>query len=414
MKIGIIGAGISGLTAASLLSDKHDITVFEQNNYVGGHTATVDVLIDGVQYAVDTGFIVYNEWTYPNFISLLKKLDVDSQPTSMSFSVTSRNTDFEYAGSNLNTLFSQRENIFSIAFIGMLKDVVRFNLKAKKDLKNQVVSPTQTLENYLREGGYGPMFVSYYIVPMASAIWSASSKTISEFQALFFLRFFKNHGLLNLMRRPQWRVVKNGSKSYIPALIRQVEENIFVNTAVHSVKRNTDSVTVVTDKEEMDFDQIIVATHSDQAIKILSDITPSEKDILSAIPYQESSIILHTDANILPQLQRAWSSWNYLLDDSNNGKPVLTYNMNILQGINAPQTLCVTVNGEKYIDQSKIIRRFNYAHPQFDVNSIVAQRRWSDVNGKNRTWFCGAYWGNGFHEDGVVSAQRVVDAINAQ
>lgn len=413
MKIAIIGTGISGLTAAYLLHRHHDITIYEANDYIGGHTATVDVELDGANHAVDTGFIVYNDWTYPSFIKLMDRLGVQSQATEMGFSVTTRhqNYDFEYCGSTINSLFADRRQILNPAFLRMVRDIMRFNKRAKKDLVGNTIPADLPLHRYLEQGDYSRYFLEYYIIPMVSAIWSASTAQVADFDTLFFVRFFANHGLLNITDRPQWRVLRGGSRSYIKPITQGFRKNIRLNTAVQSVHRGVDSVTVSCTRGVEDFDHVIFACHSDQALNLLRDPDTSEKEILEAIPYRDNSVILHTDEGLLPTRRNAWASWNYLLDGTESQQPVLTYNMNILQGIETVKPICVTVNGEKHIDPSKVLRRFNYSHPQFGRGSVAAQGDWEKINGHKRTWFCGAYWRNGFHEDGVVSAIPVVDAL---
>ena len=410
MNIAVIGSGISGLTAAHLLSEKHHITLFEANDYIGGHTATKDIEIQGKQYAVDTGFIVYNDWTYYNFIDLMTRHNIPSLPTEMGFSVSAQNKTLEYCGNNLNTLFSDRRNLLRPEFWGMLKDIIRFNIKAKKDLENNRIEPGLTLFEYLQSRCFGQMFVNGYIIPMACAIWSSSSRVVKDFEALFFLRFFKNHGLLNLNNRPQWRVLQNGSRSYISALIAPFKNNIHTSTPVTKITRSEDHVSVHWSENCQLFDQVIIATHSDQALSLLDDADENEKEILSGIDYNDSSVLLHTDSSLLPRKKRAWSSWNFLLQEDNE-KPVLTYNMNILQRLKCPETICVTINGDTLIDPKKVLGHYHYAHPQFSADTVRYQHRWSEINGDRRTWFCGAYWNNGFHEDGVVSGIRVAESL---
>jgi predicted NAD/FAD-binding protein len=414
MKIAIIGAGISGLTTAYLLNRHHDIHLYEHNNYIGGHTATVDIDSEGKSYAIDTGFIVCNDWTYPNFLKLMDLLSVETQASEMGFSVTSRHdyeNDFEYCGSSLSGLFADRSNLINPKFLTMLFDIKRFNRIAKADFQNNKIKPGTSLQEYLLEYSFGEYFREKYIVPMASAIWSASTSQVYAFDALFFIRFFCNHGLLNISSRPQWRVIKGGSREYIAPLVASFRDKIRLGTPVHSVKRSKSQVTIVSDQGEDKFDQVVFACHSDQALQLLEQPTDLERKILGAIPYRPNSVVLHSDESLLPRRKTAWASWNYLLDGNQNEKPVLTYNMNMLQGIKSQKTFCVTVNGDEHIDPVKVIQKFNYSHPQFGAESVNAQNAWMDINGKSHSWFCGAYWGNGFHEDAVVSAQRVSKSL---
>jgi predicted NAD/FAD-binding protein len=412
VRIAIIGTGISGLTAAYLLSRRHDITVFEANASIGGHTATVDVDIDGRSYAVDTGFIVYNDWTYPNFIRLMRELGVQHRDTEMSFSVKCSRTGFEYSGSSLNTLFAQRRNILNPKFWLMLRDILRFNREAETDLISGRIDAAMTLGEYLRSNRYGDYFAQRFLVPMGAAIWSASTQVMLEFPLQFFVRFFKNHGLLSVNKRPQWRVLQGGSRSYLAPLTKNFIERICTNTPVSSVERSSGGVIVHSARFGAEhFDQVVIATHSDQALALLGDPSTAEREVLGAIPYQDNEVILHTDDSVLPAKKLAWASWNYHLTAERQPQAVLTYAMNILQRIDAPKTFCVTLNHTAAINPQKILRRFNYAHPVFTLQGIAAQQRWSEINGVNRTWFAGAYWRNGFHEDGVVSALRVCEAL---
>lgn len=409
MKIAIIGSGISGLTAAYLLNKKHDIHVFEKADRLGGHTATIDIDYKGDQLAIDTGFIVYNDRTYPNFIKLLSQIGVEAQNAPMGFSVSANKSGLEYAGNSVNSLFAQRKNILSPAFLKMLVEIVRFNKQAQRDLDNGGISHAMTLGEYLTVNGYSEYFVRHYLVPMGAAIWSASFATMKAFSVDFFIRFFSNHGLLTVFNQPQWHVIKGGSKQYIAPLTAPYADKITLNSHIESVIRvNKNLVEIVfSDGNKKIFDQVVFATHSDEALALLHDATELENDILSSIPYKENSVVLHCDESLLPKNKRTWSSWNYILGNNDNALPILTYNMNILQGLKTNRTYCVTLNADDMIDNDKVIARFTYAHPQFSVQSTQAQARWADINGVHNTWFCGAYWGNGFHEDGVLSACRM-------
>ncbi|WP_237056971.1 NAD(P)/FAD-dependent oxidoreductase [Microbulbifer sediminum] len=412
MRIAIVGSGISGLTAAYLLNKRHDITLFEAADRLGGHTATVDVDEGDHRLAIDTGFIVFNDWTYPNFIKLMERLGVDSQPTDMGFSVCSDRESFEYAGNNLDSLFAQRRNLFSAGHWRMLRDIVRFNRAAVRDWRDGRLGDQLTLGQYLRDNGYSAEFTDRYLVPMGSAIWSASMSQMLDFSVSFFVRFFFNHGLLNITNRPQWRVIKGGSRKYIGPMVKEFTGRIRLSTPVASVIRGSDGVTVHTAAgEALDFDAVVLACHSDQALACLDTPTHAERDVLGAIPYAENSVVLHTDTDLLPRRQRSWASWNYRLQGDKDRLPVLTYNMNILQRLECEQTYCVTLNADDKINPEKVIRRFEYAHPQFSVAGMQAQKQWESINGQNHTWYCGAYWDNGFHEDGVNSAMRVAEAF---
>lgn len=417
MKIAIIGSGISGMAAAYYLSAEHEITLFEAGDRLGGHTATIDVDENGRTIPVDTGFIVFNDWTYPGFIALMDKLGVESQPTRMSFSVSDEESGIEYAGTNLNTLFGRRKNLFSMKHIKMLNEIVKFNRQVETHLQEYIASNSKrevTLGEYLNEHAYSESFKKLYVVPMGSAIWSAKHSDMLNMPLQFFVKFFRNHGLLNLKYRPQWRVIKNGSKSYIEPLTEPYKDSIRLNTPVYGVDRNiTGSYISVESKDGTEiFDHVVFACHSNQALGCLKDPTSLEKEILSAIPYSSNEVILHTDENVLPATKRCWSSWNVGLKKGNQN-PCLSYNMNILQGINSEKTYVVSMNQTDLIDPKKVIGRYVYEHPVFSAEGVAAQNRWSDINGQMNTWFCGAYWRNGFHEDGVWSARRVYENLQA-
>ena len=407
MKIAIIGSGIAGLTSAYLLNRKHQISVFAASDWVGGHTHTVDVEVGGRSYAIDTGFIVFNDWTYPNFIRLLDQLGVASKPTEMSFSVSDPLTGVEYNGNNLNTLFAQRRNLFSRAFIGMVQDILRFNREALEDLEQQRIPASMTLGAYLKLGGYGQRFTEHYIVPMGAAIWSMSLADMLDFPLQFFVRFFKNHGLLSVSDRPQWRVIEGGSRSYVAPLSQSFRERIRLNCPVSRVERNGNGVTVHSAAGVEHFDKVVFACHSDQALALLAQPTAAERAILGALPYADNDVVLHTDTRLLPKRPLAWASWNYRLGGPVNQSAAVTYDMNILQGIQSDTTFCVSLNQSAAIDPTRILARYTYAHPQYSLTAVAAQARWEELLGANHSYFCGAYWANGFHEDGVVSALRV-------
>lgn len=423
MKIAIVGSGIAGLSAAYYLNKANnkpspdrqqhfDITVFESSDRIGGHTATIDVDYRGQHYAIDTGFIVFNDWTYPNFIALLDDIGAPSQPTDMSFAVSCRNSGLEYAGTNFNTLFAQRRNLVRPAFLRMLLDIMRFNRQSVADLEGGRIPADMTLGAYLERERYDGLFVTHYLIPMGAAIWSAGTKTMLDFPLQFFVRFCSNHGLLSVSHRPQWRTIIGGSKAYLKPLTRDFGHRIRTGCGVRSIERRGDRVNLVTQmNEKLEFDAVVLACHADQALRLLGDASIDERAVLGALPYQDNDVVLHTDTRLLPQNRLAWSSWNYLLRDSVQSQATVTYNMNILQRLLAPQTFCVTLNDTASIDPRKIIGRFNYSHPTFSLAGIAAQQRWADINGVNRTWFCGAYWRNGFHEDGVVSALNVVQSL---
>lgn len=411
--IAIIGAGIAGLTAARYLYGQHNIRVFEYNDYIGGHTHTHDVEVAGKVYPVNTGFIVYNDWVYHNFNKLMAPLDVKRLPTEMSFSVSDEVTGLEYNGHNLNTLFSQRRNLLSPSFIKMIRDILKFNKESLADLEADLIDETITLAQYFKQKGLGQQFIDKYIIPMGAAIWSSGEADMLDFPALFFIRFFKNHGLLNVKNRPQWYVLEGGSRSYVEPLIAPFKDKITLGARISTVKRYDDRVELHMASGSIEtFDEVIFACHSDQTLAMLESPTAAEKDILGAIPYSQNEVVLHTDESLLPKKKRAWAAWNYHLGADKSKPASLTYNMNILQRFeNAPVTFCVTLNRTELIDPTKIIAKFNYGHPIFGKGSVAAQARYHEVGNQNRSHFCGAYWFNGFHEDGVNSALRVVNDI---
>ena len=410
MKIAIIGSGISGLTSAYLLNRSHEITLFEASDWIGGHTHTVQVTVNGQRHAVDTGFIVFNDWTYPNFIRLLGELGVRFKPTEMSFSVRDPDSGLEYNGNTLNSLFSQRSNLLSPGFWGMLRDILRFNREAQRDLAEQRIAEHTTLGDYLRSNGYGKRFTEHYIVPMGAAIWSMSLDDMLNFPLQLFVRFFKNHGLLSVSNRPQWQVIEGGSSAYIAPLTASISERIRLNCPVHRVERDEHGVTVHSKAGIERYDKVIFACHSDQALQLLAKPSSVEQSILGALPYAENDVVLHTDTRLLPDRKLTWASWNFRLG-ARGQQAAVTYNLNILQGLQSDATLCVSLNQRAQIDPLKVLAQYTYAHPQYSLAAVAAQARWEELDGAQHTWYCGAYWANGFHEDGVVSALRVARSL---
>lgn len=419
-KIAIIGSGISGLTCAYLLHKNNDVHVFEANDYIGGHTATKDIELDGESHAIDTGFIVFNDWTYPNFIKLMNKLGVQSQPTEMSFSVKNLAQNLEYNGNNLNSLFAQRRNILRPKFHRIVRDILRFNKLCKAMYADKTTEQIGlgTLGEFLLEQDFSEDFNENYILPMCAAIWSSTLEDIKGFPLAFFLQFFNNHGLLNVTDRPQWRTIVGGSKQYIAPLTQGFSDKIALNMPVKTVVKQPTGIDITFENgQTQTFDEVIFACHSDQALAMLSVPSDNQKAVLSAIPYANNEVVLHTDTSILPLRKLAWASWNYLLKGYSGEKRAptsLTYNMNILQCIESKNTFCVTLNNTKDIDPDKILRQYNYSHPQFSQQTIDAQKRRSEICGVDGMHFCGAYWYNGFHEDGVRSALDVCARFGEQ
>lgn len=406
MKIAIIGGGISGLTAAHLLSGEHAITLFEAGDYLGGHTHTLDVAHDGISYPVDTGFIVFNERTYPNFIKLLARLGVPSQPSVMSLSVDCATSGLQYCPTSLDTLFAQRKNLLNLPFWRMLLEILRFKraCPALYDSSDMDL----TLGEYLRSQGYSGMFIEKFLLPMGAAVWSADPGQFLKFPAAAFVRFFTNHGMLDLVDQPTWRTVQGGSRQYVEPLSRPFRDRVRLSTPVARVQRFSDRASVVPCQGEAEsFDHVIMACHSDQALALLADPSDAERALLVAIPYQENATVLHTDSRLLPSIAKARASWNCHLPRSEQGSVALTYWMNLLQSISAPVDFCVTLNSPEAIAPEKVIRRLVYHHPVYSAAAFRAQKRRDEISGVNRTSFCGAYWGWGFHEDGVNSALAV-------
>jgi predicted NAD/FAD-binding protein len=411
MRIAIIGSGISGMTSAYLLSEDHEVVVYEANDYIGGHTNTVDVSLNGQQYAVDTGFIVFNEKTYPNFVKLMKRLNVGWQNSVMSFSVQCDKTGLEFSPSNFNSLFIQRRNLLRPSFYRMLWDVVRFKRDSEELLNSDDYSIT--LSAYLNNKGYSRSFIEHFIIPMGEAVWSADPLKFNEFPALYFAQFFKNHGFLNIKDQPQWLTVKGRSRTYIKPITRSFADQIRLNCPVTSVRRHEDCVEIRTNNQPSEkFDQVVIAAHSDQALGMLDDPSDAEQKILGAIPYQENEAVLHCDESLLPSKKAAWASWNYHIPQEETGRVAVTYDMNILQSIGAPEEFCVSLNLSKAINPDKIHRKYVYHHPAYNPESLTARHSHAQISGINRTHFAGAYWGYGFHEDGVRSAVEVCKHFN--
>jgi predicted NAD/FAD-binding protein len=409
MKIAIIGSGISGNTLAYHLNSNHQITLFESNSRVGGHSHTHEIEIANQKLNVDTGFIVFNKKTYPHFLNLLHELKVPYENSAMSFSVKDSQKDFEYNGTNLNALFAQRKNLISPTFYKMIKEILRFNKSSTLLLKN---NEEISLGEYLNREAYSDFFKKYYILPMGSAIWSSDVKTMMTFPAKFFVRFFDNHGMLNINDRPQWLTITGGSINYVKKLISPFEKKIKLNSQIKSVERKNDHVDIQFHDRDEKFDWVFFACHSDEALKLIKSPTQDEKNVLKAIPYKDNEVILHFDERFMPRRKLAWAAWNYHVAEDSSSPVSLTYNMNILQNLKTNVPVLVTLNPKEKIDKHKIIKKLSYAHPQYSLKSIEAQSKHHLISGVNRTSFAGAYWGNGFHEDGVKSAIDAIEQFN--
>lgn len=422
-KVAIIGTGIAGMTSAYLINKKAAIKVYEANDYIGGHTATKKVELSGKEYSIDTGFIVYNEWTYPNFIKLMDTLGVKSQATEMSFSVKNKASGLEYNGNTLNSLFAQRRNLFSPSFYRLTLDIVKFNKLCKAHIEDKKPADNITLIAFIENNGLSKSFTDNYILPMCAAIWSTSLSASAQFPLSFFLQFFNNHGLLNITNRPQWYTIIGGSNKYVAPLTNSYLDKVALNSPVQKVKKVESGYEVTSQGNTELFDQVVFACHSDQALKMLAlDSFEGQhkddlKNILGAIPYCDNEVIMHTDTSQLPQRRLAWASWNYLIKgraDESTALASVTYNMNILQCIESETTFCVTLNNTAEIDPTKILGRYNYSHPQFSKKMVAAQQQRNKICGQQGLHFCGAYWYNGFHEDGVKSALDVASRFGAR
>lgn len=422
--IAIIGGGVSGLTTAYLLRKHYQILVFEKQNRIGGHANTIQIpnlkknthasnemLTD---LGVDTGFIVYNDRNYPLFSALLDKLKVTTQTSEMSFSIKHPALDLEYNGHNLNSLFAQRKNFFNPKFWRFLQEIVRFNRLALQKSEEKIDS-SFTLKDFLTQHNFQDDLLNWYLLPMIAAIWSSSLKTASNLPLIFFIQFFKNHGLLELKNRPQWRTITGGSIQYLHALTDSFRDKIITSSQIKGVQRQANKVLLhFHNQPSLQVDQVVFACHSDEALSLLQDARPDEHHILSALPYTENQAIVHQDERIMPTNKRAWASWNYLLTGASDTLPIVTYDMKRLQSLPIKQPIFVTLNGHEYINSNKILRTFTYHHPQFQIKTLSAQQQWAKISGVNNTHYCGAYWFNGFHEDGVRSALRVSNNLGGE
>ena len=411
LRVAVIGAGVSGLVAAYLLSEDHEVTVFEAARTPGGHAHTVDVDEDGTRHAVDTGFVVFNDRTYPNFRRLLDRLDVASRPTDMSFSVRCEDTGLEYNGTSINTLFAQRRNLFRPSFHRMIRDILRFYREAPELLEQG--DDGETLMEYLRRKRYSQEFVDHHIIPMGGAVWSTAPDVMERFPARYFVEFFRNHGFLEVDGRPQWFTVEGGSRAYVDRIVKPFQDRLRLGTPVASVRRHADHVDVVPKGGTAEsFDVCIIAAHSDQALRMLADPSDAERDVLGAIPYSTNRTLLHTDERLLPRAPLARASWNYHRLAHEGPDVAVTYDMTRLQRLSTSRRYLTSLNREDAVDPSRIIDDLIYHHPIYTPPGVAAQKRWEEINGVRRTYFCGAYWSYGFHEDGVRSGLRVAAAFD--
>ena len=409
MRIAVIGSGIAGLASAWLLSTEHAVTLFEADDHFGGHTHTHDIDRGGRRYRIDSGFIVFNHTHYPLLTRLFAELKVATQPAPMSFAVSNEATGLEYNATRLGTLFCQRRNLLSARFLGMLRELLRFYREAPALLS--APQPGPTLGEYLRAAGYGAAFRDEHLVPMAAALWSAPPGAVLGFPAQFVVRFMANHGMLALRGRPAWHVVCGGSATYVRSLRARWSVSERLACAVRGVQRDCAGVTLESAAGVERFDQVVLACHSDQALALLRDPSDAEREVLGAMPYQPNEVLLHTDTTVLPRNRRAWAAWNARVPQRPGEACRVSYCMNLLQGIASPETFIVTLNGTDVVRPETVLRRMAYAHPLYSPGAVAARQRRMELQGRRRTWYAGAYWGWGFHEDGLRSAVEVCRAL---
>lgn len=411
MKIAVIGAGISGLTAAWVLSRRHDVVLFEANDYAGGHANTVRVSGENGPVPVDTGFIVFNELNYPNLCRIFDRLGVDSERSDMSFSVHCEASRVEYNGTSLNKLFGQRRNLARPAFWRMVTGIVRFNRQAVRDLENGLADDI-TVEEYVSRNDYPDTFVRHYLMPLGAALWSCDIRTFGTFPMRFVIEFLHNHRMLQVEGRPVWRTVSGGSRNYIDRLLADFRGRVRLNTPVRRVERAPRGVTVrLEGNRREEFDEAVLATHADQSARMVLEPGERERETLGMFPYRRNRVTLHTDTTMLPDRRHIWAAWNYRIPASESRQTSVTYNMNILQNLPGSRTWCVSLNQDAPIDESCVLRRINYDHPMFIPGRDAAQRDHDALIRRDRLSYCGAYWGYGFHEDGVRSALNVCEAF---
>lgn len=412
-RIAVIGAGISGLTAAYYLSRRHEVHVFERDNRLGGHTHTAMVESSGGTIPVDTGFIVHNDRTYPNFCRLMAELGVQTQPSDMSFAVTDQDGDFEYSSRGLKGFFAQKRNLVLPAHYKLLREILRFNREAPR-LLHQPDAEEMTLGDFLDKGGYSPVFIDRYLIPMAGAVWSMAPDAMPTFPLLTLVRFMQNHGMLGMNTHPQWKTIRGGSHTYLTPLTAPFSKRITSNVEIQSITRSDGGVQLsfkdpCQHRPAASFDEVVFACHGDQILPLLAQPTDAERQILSCFTTTRNEACLHTDSSLLPKHPAARASWNYLLGDA--GKVTVTYHMNRLQSLRTADNYCVSLNANGAVDAGRALRRMVYEHPLFTQNAIRGQDRWREISGKNHTHFCGAYWFYGFHEDGVRSGLRVAESL---
>ncbi len=417
MKVAVVGSGVSGLVVAWLLHPVHEITLFEADDRLGGHVHTHELEAAGRRFAVDSGFIVFNTRNYPGFTRLLERLGVTAQDSSMSFSVQAERSGLEYNGTDLNRLFAQRRNLLRPSFWRMVREILRFNREARELLAappGEGAAADETLGAWLMRRRFARELIDDYVVPMAASLWSTPAARVTDFPVRPFVHFFDHHGMLQVEGRPQWRVVAGGSQRYVDALVAPLRDRVRLSCPVAAIRRDRDGVEVESRAGRERFDHVVLALHSDQALKVLADPTAAEAAVLGALPYQANEALLHHDATVMPRSRRAWASWNYFAPNVPRHKVTVTYHMNELQSLDSPEPFLVTLNRGDSIDAGRVLRRMTYHHPVYTPAGFAAQARWAEISGVARTHYCGAYWGFGFHEDGVQSGLRVARAFGQE
>ncbi len=404
MKIAVIGSGISGLSAAYFLSKKFKVDLFEKNDHFGGHSFTYEIEEGNKFVPVDIGFIVFNEVTYPNLVKFFKELNVPYEKSEMSFSVSINNTNIEYSGSGLGGIFANKFNLFNFKFLNMIKEIVLFYNAAPKLLNSEIKN--ETLGNFLNKKKFSKHFIDYHLIPMVAAIWSMPFKKAKEMPLRFFLNFFTNHGLFKLKNRPQWYTVSNRSRSYVKKITNKISGEIFKNYKVEKLIRSDDNIRVMIGNEYIDYDQVVLATHADESLTMLESPTELEKNILGKFNYVKNEAFLHTDERLMPKKRRAWSSWNSVSDGENT---CITYWLNKLQNLNSSKNYFLTLNPIFKINNNSTIKKVNFTHPYLNLENTALQNNLQLIQGKKRTWFCGSYFGYGFHEDGLKSSINLIN-----
>ena len=409
MKIAVIGSGISGLSAAYFLSKYHKVDLYEQKNHFGGHSYTYDIKEEDKIVPVDLGFIVFNELTYPNLINFFNELNVPFEKSNMSFSVSIKNTNVEYGGSGLNAIFANKLNIFNFNFLKMIREIISFYKQAPSLLKSNIEE--ETLGNYLERSNLSKYFIDYHIIPMVAAIWSMPFSKAKEMPLKLFLNFFINHGLFRLKNRPQWYTVTNRSRSYVKKILDKISGEIFKNYKINNISRSDDNIRISIGNEHLDYDHVVLACHADQSLNILAEPTIKEKEILNKFTYVSNKAFLHTDENFMPLRKKAWSSWNSITKDN---KTCVTYWLNKLQNLKTDKNYFLTLNPIEEINENRIIKQEKFTHPYFNNENVSLQKDLHLLQGRKRTWFCGSYFGYGFHEDGLKSSMEIIKKFNKQ